>query len=116
MTSCWLSLPRIRSSPSSSFTQTSSLKLKLQRNGIFQQTAKAERSQRARGIGGHRIFTLVRAVTGRVGFRGVDWRCRGDQEKASPQAENRPRGCPTFAEIAAGKSLSSNLGTESGKS
>src|ERR1700686_3972616 len=41
--SCWLSSPRIHSSPSSSFTQTSSLKLKLQRNGIFQQTANQTR-------------------------------------------------------------------------
>jgi hypothetical protein len=41
-----------------------------------------ERSQRACGIGGHRIFTLVRAVTGGVGFRGVDWGCGGDRETA----------------------------------
>jgi hypothetical protein len=51
-----------------------------------------------------------------VGFRGVDRRCRGDQEAASPQAENRSRGCPTLAEATAGKSLSANLGTESGES
>src|ERR1700686_757270 len=38
--SCWLSSPRIHSSPSSSFIQTSSFKLKLQPNGIFQQTAR----------------------------------------------------------------------------
>ena len=24
------------------------------------------------------VFTLVRAVTGRVEYRGVDWRCGGD--------------------------------------
>jgi hypothetical protein len=31
---------------------------------------------------------LVRAVTGRIGFRGVDWPCGGDQEAARPEAEN----------------------------
>ena len=38
------------------------------------------------------------------------------QDHASPQAEDRPRRCPTYAEAAAGKSVSSNLGTESGES
>ena len=56
------------------------------------------------------LFPLVRAVTGRTGFRVVDWRCRGDQDQASPQAEDRPRGCPTAAEAAAGKSLSAESG------
>jgi hypothetical protein len=65
---------------------------------------------------GHRIFTLVRAVTGGVGFRGVDWGCGGDQETARTEAENRPRGRPTRAEVASGESLSSNLDTESGES
>src|SRR6267154_1045325 len=46
----------------------------------------------------------------------MDWRCSRDQQTASAQAENRPRGCPTFAEVTTGKSLSSNLGTESGES
>jgi len=36
------------------------------------------------------------------------WRCGGDQETASPEAENRPRRCPTYAEATAGKSLSAN--------
>jgi hypothetical protein len=35
----------------------------------------AARNQRARGNGGHGLLTLIRAVTGRVGFRGVDWGC-----------------------------------------
>src|SRR5713226_10435930 len=78
--------------------------------------AKAKRNQRARGDGGHGLLTLVRAVTGGVGYRGVDWRCGGDQEAARPETENRPPRCPTFAEVAARKSLSSNLGTESGES
>jgi tRNA splicing endonuclease len=30
------------------------------------------------GNGGHRTYTLVRAVTRRVGFRVVDWRSGGD--------------------------------------
>jgi hypothetical protein len=68
------------------------------------------------GDGGHRIFTLVRAVTGRVRFRCVDWGCGRDQEETSPQAEDRPPGCPAFAEVTAGKSLSSNLGTQSRES
>jgi hypothetical protein len=36
--------------------------------------------------------------------------------EASPEEENRPRGCPTHAEATAGKSLSEDLGTQSGKS
>src|SRR5580700_8223775 len=78
--------------------------------------AKANRSERVRGNGGHRLFTLVREVTGRVGFRGVDWRCGGDQENARAQTEDRSPGRPTFTEVAAGKSLSANLDTESGES
>ena len=35
------------------------------------------------------------------------------KSQASPEAENRPRGCPTLAEATAGKSLSENLGTQS---
>ena len=43
------------------------------------------RSQRARGDGGHRLFTLVRAVTGGSGDRGLDRRCGEDQDGASPK-------------------------------
>src|ERR1700722_18744125 len=46
----------------------------------------------------------------------MDWRCSGDQQTASTQTKDGPRGCPTLAEVATGKSLSSNLGTESGES
>src|ERR1700739_2847072 len=46
----------------------------------------------------------------------MDWRCSGDQQTASTQTKDGPRGCPTLAEVATGKSLSSNLGTESGAS
>src|SRR3984893_255250 len=77
---------------------------------------EAARRQRARGDGGHRAFTLVRAVTRGTGHRDVDWRCGKDQEAAHPEAENRPRRCPTSVEAATGKSVSSNLGTESGES
>src|SRR5260370_19569971 len=73
-------------------------------------------SQRTRGVGGHRVCTLVRAATGETGYRGVDWRCGGDQDEASPQAKDRLPGRPTFAETAIGKSLSANLGAESGES
>jgi len=86
------------------------------RSGAVLQGAKGTRSQRARGNGGHGLLTLVRAVTGRVGFRVVDWGCGGDQDEASPEEENRPRGCPTPAEATAGESLSANLGTESRES
>src|SRR6266481_2557003 len=66
-------------------------------------------------VGGYRIFTLVRAPAGRVGVRGMDRRSRGDQGQAC-QEEDRPRRCPTLAQVAAGKSFSSNLGARSGKS
>ena len=82
----------------------------------FYRDLKQRGVQRASGDGGHRIFTLVRAVAGGTGFRGVDRRSGGDQGQASQEAEDRPRGCPTAAEAAAGKSLSANLGTESGES
>src|SRR6267378_2403314 len=49
-----------------------------------------------------------------TGHGDVDWRCGEDQEAARPEAEDRPRRCPTYAEAAAGESLSSNLRTESG--
>src|SRR6266550_8565108 len=48
----------------------------------------AERNQRARGVGGHRLFTLVRTVTRRAGHRGVDWRCRGDLRKQKTDRED----------------------------
>jgi hypothetical protein len=76
------------------------------------QGAKAARSERTRGDGGHRTFALVRAVTGGAGFRGVDWGWRGVQEIARPEAENPSRGRSTLAEATAGKSLSWNLDTE----
>ena len=44
----------------------------------FYRGGKQRRSQRTRGNGGHRAFTLVRAVTRRAGFRVVDWRSGGD--------------------------------------
>src|ERR1700758_1908425 len=37
-------------------------------------------------------------------------------QTASTQTKDGPRGCPTLAEVATRKSLSSNLGTESGES
>src|SRR4029077_20657187 len=40
----------------------------------------------------------------------------GNQDPVSEETEDRPWRCPTIAEAAVGKSLSSNLGTESGKS
>ena len=60
----------------------------------FYRELKQRGIKRARGNGGHGLLTLVRAVTGRVGFRGVDWGCGGDQDEASAEEENRPRGCP----------------------
>ncbi len=47
----------------------------------------AARNPRAGGDGGHRLLTLVRAGYWRTGYRGVDWRCGGDQETASREAE-----------------------------
>jgi hypothetical protein len=40
-----------------------------------------------------------------LGIEGVDRRCRGDQDHASKEAKDRPRGRPTLAEVAAGKSF-----------
>src|ERR1700687_5022639 len=75
-----------------------------------------QRGFSARGDGGHRICTLVRAVTGGTGYRTMDWRCGGDQDQAGKETENGPRGRPTPAEVAAGRSLSSGMDTESGES
>src|ERR1700687_2500742 len=69
------------------------------------------RDQYARGVGGHRVFPLVRAPAGGTEYRGVDRRCGGDQDQASPKAENRPPRCSTSAEADAGRSFSSNMGT-----
>jgi hypothetical protein len=48
------------------------------------------------------IFPLIRAVTLRVGYQGLDLAMRRFRG-ASPQAEDRPPRCPTFAEAAGGK-------------
>ena len=61
----------------------------------FYRELKRERSQCAGGDGGHRAYTLVRAATRRARFRVVDWRSGRDQDEASPEEENRPRGRPT---------------------
>src|SRR6266403_6414368 len=62
-----------------------------------------EMSPGALGDGGHRLFTLVRAVTRGTECRGVDWRCGEDQDEARPQAKDRPPGCPTSVKAAARK-------------
>src|SRR5216684_1982113 len=62
--------------------------------------AEAARSQRARGDGGHRVFTLVRAVTRGTGHRSMDWRCGGDQQEARPEAKDRSTRCGTSVEAA----------------
>src|ERR1700730_8650976 len=85
-------------------------------SGMPDQSQPGQASGLRPNLGGHGILTLVRAVTRGTGYGGVDGRCGGDPQAARPEAENRPPGCPTFAEVAAGKSLSSNLGTESGES
>src|SRR6266849_5410033 len=47
---------------------------------------------------------------------GVDRRCSGNQSQASQEAKDRPQRRATAAEADDGRSLSANLGTESGKS
>src|SRR6266849_10569540 len=47
---------------------------------------------------------------------GVDRRSSGDQSQASQEAKDRPPRRATAAEADEGRSLSANLGTESGKS
>src|SRR6266852_5953877 len=61
--------------------------------------SKVARGQYARGAGGHRLLTLVRAITHGTWYRGMDWQCRGDQGEACPQAENRPPRCPTLLKL-----------------
>src|SRR5437899_12953902 len=78
--------------------------------------SKEARNPREGRNGGYWIFTLVRATAGRVGVRGMDRRPSGDQDEASQEAEDRPRRCPTYAEAAAGKSVSTNLGAGSRES
>ena len=51
-----------------------------------------------------------------LGIELLDRRCGGDQGQASPQAEDRPQRCSIIVEAAAGKYLSSDLGTESRES
>src|SRR5262249_43358226 len=76
----------------------------------------ATRNPRAGRNGGYRVFTLVRAIACRTGFRVVDWRSRRDRGQARQEAEDRPRGCETSTEADARRSLSANLGTECGES
>jgi len=45
-----------------------------------------------------------------LGIEDVDWRCGKDQEAAHPEAEDRPRRCPTLLSCY-WKIGSSNLGT-----
>ena len=52
--------------------------------------------QRASGDGGYRIFPLVRATAGRVGFRSVDRRSGGDQGQRASRSKRptaRMRNC-----------------------
>jgi transposase len=79
------------------------------------------RDLKQRGIsvrrdGGYRIFTLVRAATGRARLRDMDRRSSRDQYQTSQEAKDGPPGCATSVEAAAGRSLSSDLDTESGES
>src|ERR1700690_4123921 len=46
----------------------------------------------------------------------MDRQCSGNKDPTSKKAEDRPCRCSPVAEAAVGKSLSSNLGTESGES
>src|SRR6266446_1408442 len=77
---------------------------------------EAARNQCARGNGGHRKYTLVRAANGGIGFRTVDRRPTPDSSAAGPKAENRSPGCAPAAEVAPGRSLSLRVGAEPGKS
>ena len=85
---------------------------------FYRESLKQEKSERAGGDGGPPGYSrwFERLSPRRIGFRDMDWRCSGDQQTASTQTKDGPRGCPTLAEVATGKSLSSNLGTESGES
>src|SRR6516225_2944322 len=49
-------------------------------------------------------------------IRVVDWRSSPGQGQTRAEAKNRPRRCSAFAEIGAGRSLSTDLGAESRES
>src|SRR6516225_3913483 len=72
--------------------------------------------QGASGDGGDRVCPLVRATAGGTGVRAVDRRSGEDQGEAGTEAEDGPPGCRAAAAAAAGGSLSSDMGTQSGKS
>src|SRR5262249_43514966 len=71
------------------------------------------------GAGGdrsHGTRTLVRGVTGGVEVRAMGRRPGADSGQASAEAQERPRGCATAAQITGGRSLSPGVGAECGES
>src|SRR6266536_6365042 len=76
----------------------------------------AEGTRCASGDRSHGARTLVRAVTGRAKVRAVGRRPVPDLGHASTEAEDRPPGCATPAQVAVGRSLSARVGPECGES
>src|SRR5438132_3999989 len=73
---------------------------------------RAERTRCAGGDRSHGARTLVRAVTGRAKVRAVGRGPSPDLGHASTEAEDRPPGCATPAQVAGGRSLSAPVGPE----
>src|SRR6516225_9524995 len=72
--------------------------------------------QGAGGDGSRGTRTLVRGVTGGVEVRAMGRRPGADSGPASAEAQERPRGCATPAQITGGRSLSPGVGGECGES
>jgi len=68
--------------------------------------------QGAGGDGSRGTRTLVRGVTGGVEVRAMGRRPGADSGQASAEAQERPRGCATPAQINGGRSLSPGVGAE----
>src|SRR5215472_13814473 len=77
---------------------------------------RPERTQGAGGDRSHRTRTLVRGVTGGVEVRAMGRRPGADSGQTSAEAQERPRGCATAAQITGGRSLSPGVGAECGES
>src|SRR6266446_1895428 len=76
----------------------------------------AERTRCAGWDGGHGARTLVRAVTGGAEVRAVGGGPGSNSGHASTEAEDRPPGCSTLAQVAGGRSLSARVGPKWGES
>src|SRR5215472_7047401 len=87
-----------------------------QRRGSGEVLPRPERTQGAGGDRSHGTRTLVRGVTGGVEVRARGRRPGADSGQTSAEAQERPRGRATAAQITGGRSLSPGVGAECGES